>query len=121
MAGVRSLGTTVQHRRRGEGERRDGRTSRSLCGIGLFDLDFLQLLLQSSRIDDGHGAKWWVVGGVLSSAWARVWSVPPGRIYAGKVIRFYYYFGLTQPHDEIRNSVLARSRADYITAQLIDQ
>ena len=38
------------------------RTGRSLCGIGLFDLNFLQLFLQPSRIDDGHGARWWGVG-----------------------------------------------------------
>ena len=33
------------------------RTSRSLGGIGLFDLNFLQLLLQPSRIDDRHGLR----------------------------------------------------------------
>lgn len=30
------------------------RTCRSLSGICLFDLDFLQLLLQPSRVDDRH-------------------------------------------------------------------
>ena len=33
------------------------RTSRSLGGIGLFDLNFLQLFLQPSRIDDRHGLR----------------------------------------------------------------
>jgi len=40
------------------------RTSRSLGGIGLFDLNFLQLFLQPSRIDDRHGLRsvWGVWG-----------------------------------------------------------
>ena len=46
------------------------RTSRSLDGIGLFDLNFLQFFLQPSRIDDRHG---------LRSVWGagcgvRVWG-----------------------------------------------
>ena len=61
-----ALRITGERRGRGEGGKYDGkrRTSRSLCGIGLFDLDFLQLFLQPSRVDDGHGARWWGGGEV---------------------------------------------------------
>lgn len=73
-----AIGITGEGRKEG-GERKGGngdgarRTSRSLCGIGLFDLDFLQLLLQPSRVDDGHGARWWRRGEVrLLNCLARV-------------------------------------------------
>ena len=66
MPGVRSGLPAKEGREGGGGGKCDGtrRTSRSLCGIGLFDLDFLQLLLQPSRVDDGHGARWWGGGEV---------------------------------------------------------
>jgi hypothetical protein len=49
--GARDGALTGRRRRKAN---RPRRTCRSLSGICLFDLDFLQLLLQPSRVDDRH-------------------------------------------------------------------
>ena len=52
------------------------RTSRSLGGIGLFCMNFLQLLLQPSRVDDGHRGAWGE--GEELAGWLAGWLVGAG-------------------------------------------
>jgi len=51
QGGARDGALTGRRRKKAN---RTRRTCRSLSGICLFDLDFLQLLLQPSRVDDRH-------------------------------------------------------------------
>jgi hypothetical protein len=82
-------------RLKGDGQKGDNRaevrTSRSLRGIGLFDLDFLQLLLQPSGIYDRHGRfvmvgwGWWGFGGRRrgGGVWALVLEAKVERVLEG--------------------------------------